>query len=137
MRRLLAVGGIALAVLAAGLGWSQASARSSGPQTVVLAMRHSKFIPAVVEVKAGTTVRFVVDNLDPIDHEFIVGSAAVHDRHEKGTEAHHGARPGEVSVAAGEMATTTFTFPKAGSVVFGCHLPGHWDYGMQGVVRVR
>ena len=106
--------------------------------TVVLTARHSRFEPAVVDVRPGSTVRIVVRNLDPIDHELIVGDDDVQARHEAGTEAHHGARPGEVSVPALSTAATTFRMPAdGGDVPFGCHLPGHWAYGMQGVLRTR
>lgn len=122
-------GGAALALAGDG-------GRDSLP-TVVLTARHSKFVPARVVVEAGTTVRFVVRNADPIAHELIVGPKQVHDRHETGTEAWHPPRPGEVSVRAYDEADTTYTFTDAGVVTFGCHLPGHWDYGMQGEVEVR
>ena len=105
-------------------------------QTVELTAHHSRFSPAVVDVRPGTTVRFVVRNLDPIDHELIVGDDALQGRHERGTEAHHGARPGEVSVPAGVTAVTEFRVTGAAEVPFGCHLPGHWDYGMRGRLRV-
>ena len=111
-----------------------------GPQaqTVVLTARHSRFEPAVVHVRPGTTVRFVVRNLDPIAHELIVGSDAVQEVHERGTEAHHGTVPGEVSVPALATASTTFQVPASGvGVPFGCHLPGHWAYGMRGVLTTR
>jgi uncharacterized cupredoxin-like copper-binding protein len=110
-----------------------------GPEgrTVTLEVRHSRFSPAELDVRAGTTVRFVVRNADPIAHELIVGDHTVQDRHEQGTEAHHGDLPGEVSVPAGGTATTTYTFSRPGRVILGCHLPGHWDYGMRGVVKVR
>ncbi|MDP8938352.1 MAG: plastocyanin/azurin family copper-binding protein, partial [Actinomycetota bacterium] len=110
---------------------------SAGPETVTLTVRHSRFTPSVVDVRPGTTVRFVVRNLDPIAHELIVGDQAAQDVHERGTETHHGERPGEVSVPAGATVETTYTFPAAsGPVLLGCHLPGHWDYGMRGTVRV-
>lgn len=121
---------VALAVLGGG------SASADAVQTVVLTAHHSHFSPEVVAVRPGTTVRFVVRNLDPIAHELIVGDVAVQDRHEHGTEAHHGARPGEVSVPAGATVVTEYTVPP-GDVLFGCHLPGHWDYGMRGVLRTR
>jgi uncharacterized cupredoxin-like copper-binding protein len=106
-------------------------------QTVVLTARHSRFEPAVVPVRPDTTIRIVVRNVDPIDHELIVGDDEVHARHETGTEPHHGAVPGEVTVPVGATASTTFRTPASGDVVFGCHLPGHWAYGMQGVLRTR
>ena len=57
--------------------------------------------------------------------------------HERGTEAHHPPRPGEMSVAPLETAETTYTFPaSSGSLILGCHLPGHYDYGMRAEVRI-
>ena len=134
---------VSAALVGAGLaGWVVpevvgAAGGGQGGRTVVLTVHHSRFLPDRVEVGAGETVRFVVDNLDPIDHEFIVGPEAVHLRHETGTEARHAAVPGEVSVPAGEMAETTYTFSGPGPVAFACHLPGHLAFGMTGEVVVR
>ena len=75
-------------------------------------------------------------NHDPIGHELIVGSDEVHARHANGTEAEHPPRPGEVSVAPGETVETTYTFHGAGAVLYACHLPGHFEYGMKGTVIV-
>jgi uncharacterized cupredoxin-like copper-binding protein len=109
-------------------------------RTVVVTMHHSRFEPAVVRVDPGERVRFVLRNTDPIDHEFILGDDAVQRRHQQGRERqHHGAVPGERSVAAGQEAATTYAFPSApdGQVLeFACHLPGHYAYGMRGLVRV-
>jgi uncharacterized cupredoxin-like copper-binding protein len=107
--------------------------------TVVVTMHHSRFQPEVVRVAPGTTVRFLLRNTDPIDHEFILGDDAVQRRHEQGREReHHGEVPGEVSVAAGGEAATTYTFGPDGpaSLEFACHLPGHYAYGMRGVALV-
>ncbi len=126
--RLLAAGALLL-VLPAGSAPAQ--------RTVVLTAHHSRFSPALVEVAPGATVRFVVRNGDPIDHELIIGDEESHRRHEEGREGHHhGEVAGEVSVPAGATAVTTVRFDRPGRVVFGCHLPGHWDYGMRGLVRV-
>ncbi|HEX2179380.1 MAG TPA: plastocyanin/azurin family copper-binding protein, partial [Actinomycetota bacterium] len=75
-------------------------------------------------------------NDDPIDHEFILGDQAVQDRHESGTEAHHGAIPTEVSVPAGETVETTVRFDQQETLILGCHLPGHYAYGMKARVVV-
>ena len=80
---------------------------------------------------------FEIRNGDPIAHEFIVGDMTVQLVHERGTEAHHGSKPGEVSVPPGSTATTTYTFDKPGKFIIGCHLPGHYAYGMRGAVEVR
>jgi len=60
----------------------------------------------------------------------------VQDYHEQGTEAHHAGRPGETSVAPGATAETAYTFISRGTLLFGCHLPGHWAYGMRGTITV-
>ena len=124
------------AVLALGLAVPGCSS-GTDVRTVTLTVRHSRFSPGEVRVRPGETVRFVVRNTDPIPHELIVGDQPVQDAHEAGTEPHHGERPGEVSVAPGATATTTYRFGRAGTpLLFGCHLPGHWAYGMRGTIRV-
>lgn len=109
---------------------------SSQQDVVRVVMRHSAFEPAVVRVAPGDTVRFVITNEDPIAHEFILGDDAVQDRHERGRHAAHGDLPGEVSVPAGETRETTYRFGAGGVLTFGCHLPGHYAYGMRGEVRI-
>ena len=103
-----------------------------GHVDVTLDVNHSRFEPGRIVVRAGTTVTFTIINHDPIDHELIVGDAEVHARHEAGTHGQHGAVPGEVSVAPGKSATTTFSFDTPGTVLFACHLPRHFEYGMAG-----
>ena len=128
----LAAATVALA-LVAGAG---CSARG-GERTVTIDVHHSRFSVEELHVRRGETVRFVLRNSDPIPHELIVGDQSVQDRHEAGGEAHHGDRPGEVSVAPGATAFTTYRFDRPGRMLFGCHLPGHWAYGMRGTIDVR
>lgn len=115
------------------------SGSAAGPseRTVELIVHHSRFSLDELRVRPGETVRFILRNTDPIPHELIVGDQAVQDVHEAGTESHHGDRPGEVSVAPGATAVTTYRFgPDGGRLLFGCHLPGHWAYGMKGTILV-
>jgi uncharacterized cupredoxin-like copper-binding protein len=135
---LVFVGVIAGGHALAGPGRSTAAPLGPGDVTVTLTIAHSHFSPDHVSVRPGTTVRFVVHNADPIGHELIVGDAEVHRRHEAGTEPVHPPRPGEISVAAGTTAETTFRFDgaNADSVVYACHLPGHFRYGMVGAVDI-
>ena len=125
---------LAAVVLAVGL----AGCSSHGEErTVTLTVHHSRFSIDELDVRPGETVRFVLRNTDPIPHELIVGNQSVQDLHEVGTEAHHADRPGEVSVAPGKTAVTTYRFgPVPTTLLFGCHLPGHWAYGMKGTIRV-
>ena len=87
-------------------------------------------------MRPHTEVRFVLVNHDPIGHEFIVGGPEVQARHANGHEAYHPPVPGEVSVPADARASTTYFFHAPGPVEFACHLPGHYQYGMHGIVRV-
>ena len=125
------------AVLLAG-GCSGRAEAGGGERTVVITMHHSRYEPREITVEPGSTVRLVLRNTDPIDHELILGDDAVQQWHERGTDAHHDG-PGQVSVPAGEERTTTFTFnwTGAGQLEYACHLPGHYAYGMRGVVHVR
>lgn len=134
--RLALVGGLALSLGLAGMAAAWANAPASGPVTVEIPIRYSHYERNEVIVRAGVPVTFVLRNGDPIDHEWIVADAAVHERHRTGTEPVHGSRPTEVTVAAGMSAVTTVTFTKPGTYLFICHLPGHEAYGMVGTLRV-
>ena len=112
------------------------SARAEA-RDVIVNVNHSRFEPQRFTFDAGDRVRFVIHNGDPIDHEFILGDQAAQDRHENGTERRHGAIPGEVSIPAHTTRSTTFTFDDAGSLIIGCHLPGHYDFGMRAAVTVN
>jgi uncharacterized cupredoxin-like copper-binding protein len=132
MRLRFAVALLSLPALAACFTGAEA-----GERTVGVDIHHSSFAPTELTVERGTTVRFVIHNDDPIDHEFILGNKKVQDRHEVGRQKHHhGKVPGEVSVPAGTTRSTTYTFTRTGTLIFGCHLPGHFAYGMRGEVTV-
>lgn len=105
--------------------------------TVEIQMRYSRFVPDNLELRAGQTVTFVLHNADPIDHEFILGDQAVQDLHAIGDEPYHDQIPTEVTVPAGRTVTTTIHFPEPGELIIGCHLPGHYDYGMKASLTVR
>ena len=131
------VAGALCLLLGGSVACGEASAGQPEVRTIEVTMRHSRFEPDRIEVGPGEAVRFVVRNADPIDHEFILGDEVVQLLHERGTEAHHPPRPGEMSVAAGMSAITTYVAPhEPGTVLLGCHLPGHWDYGMRADVVI-
>ena len=79
------------------------SALGPGLVTVDVGIHYSHFSISTLRLRKGTLVRFLVHNGDPIHHEFIVGDASVHRRHELGTEASHPPVPGEVSVAPNDV----------------------------------
>jgi uncharacterized cupredoxin-like copper-binding protein len=126
--------GLAVAVLI-GIA-ANAVARSRDPIEIAITIHYSHFSPETVTVPVGQPVTFVITNTDPIDHEWIVGDAATHERHRTGTEPVHDARPTEVTIPAGTQRRTTVTFAASGSELFICHLPGHEAYGMVGTVVI-
>ncbi len=107
-----------------------------GVVTVPVGIEHSRFSLETLRVRAGTVVRFELDNRDPIHHEFVVGPPEVHAAHEQGTELAHPPVPGEVSLLPDGVGMTVARFETPGTVRFACHLPGHVAYGMTGTIEV-
>ena len=105
-------------------------------RTIEIDIRYSYFNPSALTVKAGEPVRFVIVNGDPIDHEWIVGDEALHQRHRTGTEPSHGARPTEQTILSAHRVETVITFATPGTLQYICHLPGHEAYGMIGTLTV-
>ena len=132
MIRLL--GALALAALAAG---ACVPADAALPTHVGVRIHYSRFEPNRIEVPANVPITFTITNDDPIDHEWLIGDAAFHERHRTGKEAAHGERPDEVSLPPLATRTTTLTFQTPGTLTFICHFPGHEAYGMVGVVVVK
>jgi uncharacterized cupredoxin-like copper-binding protein len=130
---LVLVGSLALVAFAsvAGAGTARGSTR------IEIRIHYSHFAPSTIQIPAGVPVTFVIRNDDPIDHEWIVGDEAVQQRHRTGTEAHHGARPTELSIPALSTVETTITFEHPVVWRYICHLPGHEAYGMVGTLLVR
>ena len=106
----------------------------AAPRTVTIEIHYSHYSMSQIDVPAGVPITFTIRNDDPIDHEWIVGPADVHEVHRHGTEAVHSGRATEVTVPALSTRTTTLTFDDPGEFAYICHLPGHEEYGMKGVL---
>jgi uncharacterized cupredoxin-like copper-binding protein len=136
------VAGLLGLALVAAVPLSACSPAGGAPaaRTVAVTIHYSHFSPAHLSVAAGETVRFTITNADPIDHEFILGDQSVQDREEAGTDRiHDGSMPGMVSAPAGTTVATVVTFPRhpaRPSLIYACHLPGHYAYGMRGALQV-
>lgn len=107
------------------------------PLTVTITIHYSAFEPTELTVPRGVPVTFVLVNEDPIDHEWLIGDAAFHEKHRTGTHATHGAVPTEVTIPALETVSTTITFDQPGTLAYICHLPAHEAYGMVGQLTVE
>src|SRR6476619_2131236 len=133
----------AIAALGLGLAAALGAAVVAGavdhepaPLVVPITIHYSHYDPAEIRVPAGRPITFVITNTDPIDHEWIVGDAALHERHRTGTEPVHNARPTEISIPARSERRTTITFAATDTLQYICHLPGHEAYGMVGVLSI-
>jgi uncharacterized cupredoxin-like copper-binding protein len=135
--RLVLAGLTSLAMLFTIAAVVLAASRPQPSTSIEIVIHYSHFEPSSVLVPVGVPVTFTIRNDDPIDHEWIVGDAAVQQRHRVGTEVVHDTLPTEQMVPAGQTVVTTITFAQTGSLQFICHLPGHEAYGMVGLVTIR
>jgi len=136
VRRWATAGALAVAALAAIAAVAFATGSFKLSRTVEIDIRYSHYSPGEVQVPLGVPVTFVIRNDDPIDHEWIVGDAAVQAFHRASADPLHTGDPTAVSVPALSTVSTTVTFTSAGRLAFICHLPGHEAYGMVGWVTI-
>ena len=132
-----------------------AAGASGAPREVNLIAKDYEFLPATLDLVPGETVLLHVINGGLDVHEAIIGSEAVQDAWERAEAAVAGAPPGptpvvsvppEVSglrivVESGQRVDVTWTVPSGDTggappaFIVGCHIPGHWERGMQIPVR--
>ena len=116
---------------------------ASDSRVVTIELLDFRFEPAVVDVRLGETVRIVAVNRSDLPHELFIGSPVEQDQHHA---LHAAARPDThseledgstgIHVPARGTAQFTYRFDDEGEVLMGCHLVGHFEAGMVGVIRV-
>lgn len=110
-------------------------------RTVSITMLDSmRYNPASVTVKQGETIRFIVKNSGKINHEMVLGTEKELKEHyelmKKNPEMEH-ADENMVTVLPGKTGEIIWQFTKAGKIDFACLIPGHYDAGMKGTVKVK
>ncbi len=120
-----------VAALAATLVAAAGCGRVAGgePVTLQITIHYSQFEETALTVPHGVPVTFVLVNEDPIEHEWLIGDAAFHERHRTGTEAHHGARPNEISLKPLETVQDDADLRRAGQPAV--HLPSARPRGLR------
>jgi len=128
---------------------------SGAPREVNLIAKDYEFLPATLDLVPGETVLLHVINGGLDVHEAIIGDEAVQDAWERAEAAVAGAPPGptpavsvppdvsglRIVVESGERVDVTWTVPAGDpggappAFIVGCHIPGHWERGMQIPVR--
>jgi uncharacterized cupredoxin-like copper-binding protein len=98
-----------------------------------------RFLPDSIRVKRGETIRFIVRNTGKVKHEMVLGTIKELKEHaelmRKFPEMEH-ADPNQVSVDPGMTGELVWQFTTAGTFDFACLVPGHFESGMVGKVRV-
>ncbi len=126
-----------------GSGIGQAADKAKASRVLdVHQLDSHKFEPATLQVASGETVTLRITNTGSQIHEFFLGDKNAQTSHNKEMQA-MGPNPmkmtdtsNSVTVDPGSTKEITWTFPKKGSVDFGCHEPGHYVDGMFGSVKV-
>jgi len=98
------------------------------------------FEPAVIEVRRGEQIRFVLTNGGTYDHEFILATQKENRKHaedmKKFPEMEHD-DPNAKRLAPFNSADILWRFTKSGEFEYACLIPGHLEAGMLGKVIVK
>jgi len=98
-----------------------------------------RFHPAELSVKRGEIVRFLPINKGQVLHEMVLGTMDDLKRHAELMRTHPGMEhdePHMAHVAPGKSGEIGWQFTVAGEFYYGCLIPGHFDAGMVGKVKV-
>jgi len=98
-----------------------------------------RFTPADIEVRRGERVRFVVTNSGKIMHEMVLGTLDELKKHGELMKKFPGMEhdePHMLHVKPGASGEMGWQFTRAGEFHYGCLIPGHFDNGMVGRIRV-
>jgi uncharacterized cupredoxin-like copper-binding protein len=127
---------------------------SAAPREVNVIAYDYGYSPPVIDLVPGETILLHVVNAGLDVHEVVIGDATVQTAWERAEAAVAGAPPGptplislppdqagiRIVVRSGERVDLRWTVPldpaRVGSLIFGCHIPGHWERGMWASVRV-
>jgi uncharacterized cupredoxin-like copper-binding protein len=120
--------------------WGVAGDAKAARRTLQVAMSDDmRFTPDVIKVKRGETVRIVVSNRGRTLHEFVLGTKKELEEHAalmiKFPNMEHD-EPYMVHVPPGQTGEIIWTFNRRGEFDFACLVPGHYQAGMVGKVKV-
>ncbi len=131
-------------------------------RTVEVQMFDNYYEPESLSIKEGETVRFVIRNKGALVHEFNIATAEMHVAHqpEMMMMVQHGVLKGDridleaakamqtsmghgmhkesnsVLLEPGKSGEIVWTFPEHTDLQFACNVPGHYDAGMQGDIKL-
>ena len=109
-------------------------------RTITIEMSDNmRYTPSNIQVKQGETVRFVVKNVGQVKHELSLGTEKELLEHleqmKKFPDIEHD-EPNKVTLQPGKQGEIVWQFTKTGTVNFACLMPGHYEAGMRGSIKV-
>lgn len=118
----------------------KAGVATKNTRTVTVEMADNmRYTPSEIQVKKGETVRFVVKNVGKVRHELSLGTEKELLEHLEQMKKNPGMEhdePSKITLDAGKQGEIVWQFTKAGTVNFACLMPGHFEAGMKGQVKV-
>ena len=99
-----------------------------------------RYSPAAITVRRGETIKLVVKNVGKQPHELVLGDVKSLKEHAEVMRRYPDMvhdDPNMVKVAPGGTGTLIWKFTQAGTVEFACLIPGHYEAGMKGSIRVN
>ncbi|OWW22636.1 cupredoxin domain-containing protein [Noviherbaspirillum denitrificans] len=98
-----------------------------------------RFGPSDIAVKQGETIRFVVSNKGKLVHEMVLGTMDELKAHGASMQMTPDAAhddPSAARVDPGQKKALVWQFTKVGDVFYACLIPGHFEAGMVGKIKV-
>lgn len=120
--------------------WGIAGDAAQVTKTIELRMDDNmRFTPDHIDVVEGQTLRLRATNKGQVLHEIVLGTPEELDKHAALMKRFPGMQHDEpymAHVAAGKRGDIVWTFNRPGDFAFACLIPGHFEAGMRGTLRV-
>lgn len=120
--------------------WGIAGEPAAATRRVRIEMSDAmRFSPDRLTIKRGETIRFELANRGQQLHEMVIGTRLALEEHAELMKRYPNMEHAEAYMAhipAGARGEIVWTFNRAGEFEFACLLPGHFQAGMVGQLRV-
>jgi uncharacterized cupredoxin-like copper-binding protein len=121
--------------------WGIAAEAKEAQRTITIRMSDDmRFAPSHLDVKLGQTLRLRAENKGKVMHEIVIGTPQELQEHAEMMRKHPNMEHDEpymAHVSPGQSGDIVWTFNREGDFEFACLLPGHFEAGMRGTIRVR
>jgi uncharacterized cupredoxin-like copper-binding protein len=120
--------------------WGIAAEPRDASRTIEIRMTDDmRFSPSHLAVREGETLRLRAVNHGKVMHEIVIGTREELQAHAEMMKKHPNMEHDEpymAHVAPGQRGDIVWTFNRPGDFEFACLIPGHFEAGMRGTLRV-